>query len=193
MKNVLHTSNRYAASLQALHWTTAILVLLAFILGLGGSEQQIYSVQMDLSRRMHETLGFTIFVLTAIRLGVRLANPRVPVADPHTRGQWVRAVGRVGHVWLYVLLFLVPLTAIVGAWLGGHPVTLLTGIDMASPFATSRDVGQILSELHTWLGDAIIWLAGIHAVAALVHHFLLRDNTLVEMLPAWLPVHKRER
>lgn len=193
MSNPRHIANRYPASLQALHWTTAILVLLAFALGPGGSEQQIYSVGMDLGRRIHETLGFTVFLLTAIRLGMRLANPRTSALEPPPYGKWLTLVARVGHVGLYLLLFLVPFTAIMGAWLGGHPVTLLTGIDMASPFATSRDIGLTLSELHTWLGDAIIWLAGIHAVAALVHHFLLRDNTLVEMLPAWLPVHKRER
>lgn len=193
MTNVLNTSKRYPASLQALHWTTAIVVVLAFILGPGGSEQQIYSVELDLGRRIHETLGITVFLLTAIRLGLRLTNP--PRAASHSRGygSWFPFVARVGHVGLYLLLFFVPLTAIMGAWLTGHPVTFLTGIDVSSPFAMRRDIGLTLAELHTWLGDAIIWLAGIHAVAALVHHFLLRDNTLVEMLPAWLPVRRRDR
>lgn len=193
MRNVLTTSNRYPASLQALHWTTAILVILAFILGPGGSEQHIYSVAMDFGRRIHETIGLTVFLLTAVRLAVRLANPRSRAAVPSPYGDWLSVVARAGHVGLYLMLFSVPATAIMGAWLGAHPITLLTGTDVASPFATSRDIGKTLSELHTWLGDAIIWLAGIHAIAALLHHFLLRDNTLVEMLPVWVPVHKRER
>ncbi|MEO6032294.1 MAG: cytochrome b [Burkholderiaceae bacterium] len=191
MKDVLHPSNRYPGGLQALHWTTAILVLLAFTLGPGGSEQQIYSVEMDLGRRIHETLGVTVFALTAIRLGLRLANPRTPAAN--SPPQWLRVAAKVGHAGLYVLLFSVPSTAILGAWLGGHPVTLLTGIDVSSPFATARVVGQTLAELHPWLGDAIIWLAGMHAVAALGHHFLLHDSTLLKMLPAWLPVRERGR
>src|SRR5947207_1071959 len=34
---------RYSAVAQALHWVTAVLVLVAFIYGPGGSEQRVYS------------------------------------------------------------------------------------------------------------------------------------------------------
>jgi cytochrome b561 len=41
-------------------------------------------------------------------------------------------------------------------------------------------------EIHTWLGNAIMWLAGLHAVAAIYHHWVLKDDVLRSMLP-----HKR--
>jgi cytochrome b561 len=193
MRTLIYTSNRHPSGIQALHWTTAILVLVAFILGPGGSEQHIYSDDVDLSRRIHETLGVTVFVLTAVRLGWRLLRPDMPADDATPPRRWLGVVAKVGHAGLYLLLFLVPTTAILGAWLGGHPVTLLNGINVTSPFAAARDVGGTLAELHTWLGDTIIWLAGAHAVAALGHHYLLRDGTLLKMLPAWLPVRTRDR
>ena len=84
---------------------------------------------------------------------------------------------------LYLLLFAVPLTAIAGAWLEGHPLTLLAGLQVAPQIAESHDLGVTISELHTWLGDAILWLAGLHAVAALYHHFFLKDGVLKSMLP----------
>jgi cytochrome b561 len=40
-----------------------------------------------------------------------------------------------------------------------------------------------MATLHTSLGDAILWLAGFHALAALFHHFVLKDSVLVSMLP----------
>ncbi|MDR3374504.1 MAG: hypothetical protein P4L98_12325, partial [Ancalomicrobiaceae bacterium] len=37
--------------------------------------------------------------------------------------------------------------------------------------------------IHPLLGDAIIWIAGLHAVAALFHHFILKNDVLKTMLP----------
>ena len=84
---------------------------------------------------------------------------------------------------LYVLLFAVPLTAITGAWLEGHALTLLGGAMVPPPLAESHELGASLAEVHTWLGDAILWLAGVHAAAGLLHHYVLKDGVLRSMLP----------
>jgi cytochrome b561 len=36
-----------------------------------------------------------------------------------------------------------------------------------------------------------MWIAGIHAVAAIYHHLVLKDDVLVSMLPRWFPLHPR--
>ena len=38
-------------------------------------------------------------------------------------------------------------------------------------------------ELHEAVGQAGYWLIGLHAVAALGHHYVRRDGTLQRMLP----------
>jgi cytochrome b561 len=38
-------------------------------------------------------------------------------------------------------------------------------------------------DVHGFLGDAILVLAGLHAVAAIYHHVLLKDGVLKSMLP----------
>jgi cytochrome b561 len=55
----------------------------------------------------------------------------------------------------------------------------------------SHDTGARIATLHTWLGDAILWLAGIHALAALYHHVVLKDDVLAAMLPRWFPLRQR--
>jgi cytochrome b561 len=49
----------------------------------------------------------------------------------------------------------------------------------------AHDIGQAVSYAHTILGNVIIWVAGLHATAALFHHFILGDNVLTSMLPDW--------
>jgi cytochrome b561 len=92
---------------------------------------------------------------------------------------------------LYALLFAVPLTAVAGAWLEGHPLTLLAGLAIPPLPMVSHNAGVAISRLHTWLGDAIIWIGVFHALAALYHHFVLKDTALISMLPRWLPVRQR--
>jgi cytochrome b561 len=88
------------------------------------------------------------------------------------------------QVALYVLLFAVPLTAISGAWLEGHALTLLGGLAIPPATVESHELGAKIAEIHTWLGDAIMWVAGTHALAALIHHFILKDSVLRSMLPS---------
>ncbi|MEZ5703240.1 MAG: cytochrome b/b6 domain-containing protein [Burkholderiaceae bacterium] len=38
-------------------------------------------------------------------------------------------------------------------------------------------------DVHSLLGDAILWLAGMHAAAAIYHHLRLRDGVLASMVP----------
>jgi cytochrome b561 len=40
-----------------------------------------------------------------------------------------------------------------------------------------------VKEIHEVTAHALIVLAALHAAAALVHHWVLRDRTLVRMLP----------
>jgi cytochrome b561 len=40
-----------------------------------------------------------------------------------------------------------------------------------------------LGDLHYWVATTIIMLAGLHAAAALFHHYVLRDDVLWRMLP----------
>ena len=134
---------RYGSVAQAFHWLTAVLVLVAFVYGPGGSEQRVYATSRDADRHFHETLGLIIFTFAFVRLLWRAVDRR---PDPP-------AVPR----WMGVLLL-----------------------------AKHHDLGLTLATVHGWLGDIMMWLAGLHALAAFYHHWVLGDGVLVSMLPAWL-------
>ena len=84
---------------------------------------------------------------------------------------------------MYILFFALPLTSITGAWLEGHPLTLLGKIHIGPLLAKSHEMEKTIAVVHSWLGDAILWLAGLHAVAALYHHFIFKDKVLASMVP----------
>ncbi|MFL6664568.1 MAG: cytochrome b [Rhizobacter sp.] len=180
--------DRYGAIAQGFHWLTAVLVLVAFIYGPGGSEQRVYAPERDADRHLHETLGLLVFALVVLRLLWRAVDTR---PDPAPVPRWMGWAAKAVQVALYLLLLALPLTAISGAWLEGHPLTLLGGLSIAPRLAESHELGAWLAELHGWLGDIVLWLAGAHALAAIYHHWMLRDGVLVSMLPRWLPLRRR--
>lgn len=175
--------NRFGAVAQFFHWVTAVLVLVAFIYGPGGSESRVYSAAADPGRRIHETLGLCVFALSILRLLWRTFDhrPETELASP-----WMGIAATIVQWALFVLLLALPITAITGAWLEGHPLTVIAGVDIPPMFGEAKSTGATIAWIHTWLGDAIMWIAGLHAVAALYHHFVLKDHVLKSMLPQWL-------
>lgn len=179
--------SRYSGIAMVFHWLTVLLVLVAFILGPGGSEQRVYAAAGDAQRMLHETVGMTVFALTLLRLVWRWwdTQPEPPELPPS-----MALAARLVQVTLYMLLFAVPITAISGAWLEGHAVTLVLGIKFGPWLAPAHSLGHSIAHVHKFLGDAIIWLAGLHALAAIYHHLIRKDGILISMLPraigAWL-------
>ena len=96
---------------------------------------------------------------------------------------WMRRSAKGVHGLLFLLLLAVPLTAVTGAWLEGHSLTFVAGLRIAPLLPEAHAAGAVIAEIHTWLGDAILWVAGSHASVALLHHYVLRDRVLQSMLP----------
>lgn len=174
------TRTRYSPVTQTLHWLTVLLVGVAYLASEGGPETRVYSAERAWSLSLHESFGALVLLVLVLRLALRLCDdaPEEPAMPA-----WMAVSSKVVHWLFYALLAAVPLTAILGAWYEGHPVTVF-GIGAIGPFAeASHDLGRSITRIHPLLGDAIIWVAGVQAAAALFHHFFLRDRVLLFMLP----------
>jgi len=173
------THSHYSVGAQLIHWLIAAAVLATFIISAGGPESRVYSPERADQLLVHETLGFAVFLLAILSLAWRFVDQ--PPAAPMTA--WMRISSRLVQAVLSILLVLTPASAVSGAWLSGHPLTLATIGPVGPFFPVARGLGRTIAEVHSWLGDALIWLAGLHAAAALFHHFVLKDGVLVAMLP----------
>lgn len=176
----------YDAPSRYFHWITALIVLVAFILGPGGYGRLIRSGVDPATRSdivWHESLGVLVFVLTLARLAwvaLRPAPPRFEMAG------WMGLASKLMHFVLWALLLLLPITAILALGSEGHPLTLLGSLRIdRMPLIAESALAKLADwgDVHGFLGDALIWLAGLHALAAIVHHVALKDGVLAAMLP----------
>jgi cytochrome b561 len=98
----------------------------------------------------------------------------------------MRLAAKLTHLALWTLLLALPVTALLALGSEGHPLTLLGGVRVQRmPFIAESSIARLADwgEVHELLGDAIMWLAGLHAAAALLHHLMFRDGVLAAMLP----------
>ena len=125
-------------------------------------------------------LGLGVLLLMIVRIAVQLRGP-VPVIVPEP-GTMQKLLAKAGHLALYVLLLALPVLGwlILGA--EGKPVPFF-GLELPPLIGPDEARAESLEELHKTVGTIGYWLIGLHAAAALFHHYVQRDNTLTRMLP----------
>lgn len=177
---------RYDALSRVFHWVTAVVVTIAFVLGPDGFARLMRQGVDPATRNdvvWHESLGLLVLVLTALRL---LWLALRPAAPQFAMARWMRLASRAIHVALWTLLLLLPITALLFLGGRGHPLTLLGGVRVEQlPLLAGSGVANLApwGNVHKVLGDAMMWLAGLHAAAAVFHHAVLSDGVLVAMWP----------
>jgi cytochrome b561 len=129
----------------------------------------------------HSALGYDLLALTLLRLLWRWLNP---VPDlPADLKPWERMAVQVGHVSLYVLMFISSLTGWMVATTFRVPMTKnLFGIDVP-PIVTTvdRSLRQWIEQSHMVLAYLPAAVVLIHVVGALRHHILKRNDVLRRM------------
>lgn len=176
-----NSATDYGSLAKSLHWATVALVLLAWALGTFGEELPRGAAR-SAGLSIHMAAGLAVIVLLLLRLLWRLADPPPP-PEPAPLGDWVALAGRLTHIALYVLLAGVPLLGILVQFARGEALPVFSLFEIASPWVRDRAFFRALKEIHEVLANALVIVAGFHAAAALVHHWLWRDRTLERMLP----------
>jgi len=125
----------------------------------------------------HFMLGLSVFVLVLVRLAARW---RTPLLSPSPG--WTRWPAAASHLALYFLMVAMPLLGWLTLSAEGDAIPFF-GLSLPPLVAANERLAEQVEEWHVTLGVAGYWLIGLHAAAALFHHYLLRDGTLARMLP----------
>ena len=161
-----------------LHWITALLVITLWSLGqtidlFPKGTPRVYA------RSTHISLGALLGLVLLYRGFWRLTAGR-SLAPPGT-AIW-RAVARLGHAALYLVLATTVALGIANAWLRGD--NLFNWFTLPAFEPGNTPLTESVEDLHALSANTVLVLAGLHALAALVHHYALKDGTLLRMLPS---------
>ena len=167
------SSARYPTSMIVIHWLTAFLVLGAWLAAESGREV------VQNPPLLHFTLGLAVLALVLPRLFLRLLGT---APDTNNQRGWLMIAARAGHGFLYLLLIALPISGWYVASRMGVPVSFL-GVELPVLAAPVQGNPGLLADLHENAGTLILVLAGLHALMAIWHQYVLHDGTLRRMSP----------
>ncbi|HLI10038.1 MAG TPA: cytochrome b [Alphaproteobacteria bacterium] len=176
-----NSPERYGAVAQALHWAVVILVLLAWATGTFGDELPRGAARTA-GLFVHISAGLAVLAFAAMRLFWRAVDPPPP-SEKTVLGRWAERCATLAHYALYALLIAIPIVGITIQFARGNPLPVFGLFEVGSPWSADRAFAHSLKEVHELLANGLLALAGLHAAAALIHHWVLRDRTLLRMLP----------
>jgi cytochrome b561 len=169
----------YDAAGRAFHWTVVVLVACQFVTALLLPHIKL-DTPLDTDINLHFNLGLAILVVMAVRLGHRWAHP-VQVA-PGTARHWERTLADEMHRLFYAILLIGPFLGWASASSHGLPVRLLGLVTLPALAPRQAHWGSVAGDVHGYLMWTLLGLVGLHAAAALYHHFVRRDDVLRRML-----------
>jgi cytochrome b561 len=175
-----NSNARYGAIPQTIHWLTVIFIAVGWLLG--WFMDDFPKAARSFALLAHMTLGQFVIALLVIRLAWRFADP--PPPPEKTRFGPLHELGaKLSHYALYLLLLAVPFAGIVVQLKRGEALPIFGVWNFVSPWPADRATARSVVRAHEFLANALVLLAGVHAAAALMHHWYFRDRTLVRMLP----------
>ncbi len=172
------STSRYSFPTIALHWVTVLLIIAVYCTMEFRSNFERGSPERELMKTVHYMLGLSVLLLTVARLWFRSRQP-YPVIEP-VPPVWQHKLAALVHLALYVLLVGLPLLG----WLilsAEGKVIPFWGLELPALIAPNEELAGIFEDLHELLADAGYALIGFHALAAIYHHHIVKDNTLVRM------------
>lgn len=181
-------SNRYTIVAIILHWVIALGIVVMVVMGLTMTHVELDPMRLFQLYQLHKSIGITVLLAAVLRLLWRLTHRPPDLPDAMPRLEKTAASG--AHVALYGLMVALPLSgwALVSASALAIP-TVLYGVvpwpdlPILSSLADKEPVEAALKLVHAYGAYMLVALVGMHALAALRHHVVLRDDILTRMLP----------
>lgn len=173
-------AHRYGAVTILLHWSMAVMVVGLAILGLWMTGLSYYSPYYHSAPFWHKSLGVALAALLLLRLLWHRISPLPAPLGNHSR--WEQRTARATHLLLYLLLVIILLSGYLISTAKGQGVSVFGWFELPALVSGLPDQADRAGQVHYWLALSLLVLAAIHALAALKHHALDRDDTLRRML-----------
>jgi len=174
-----NTTENYGSLAKFLHWTIVILIVVQYVLAETADELPDGLEKLQVLTR-HKSFGMLILGLAIVRIAWKLMNRGRPA--PVGKGLMKKAAA-AGHGLLYLLLLVMPVSGWAMSSAANYPVTFFGLFQFPALVAENHDLHEALEDVHEALFYTLLVVAIGHIVAALYHHFILKDDVLRRMSP----------
>ncbi|MCK9553745.1 cytochrome b [Aquamicrobium sp.] len=176
-----NTTDRYGSLSIGMHWLMLLLMIAVYAaIELHDIAPKGSTLRANL-KTSHFMLGLGVLALVTVRLATRAFAGPAPRIEPPIP-VWQHRLAVAMHVVLYVFMIGMPLLGWFAVSAKGKPI-LFFGMQLPALIGQDKALYDSLKEIHKTIGTVGYYLIGLHTTAALFHHYVMRDNTLLRILP----------
>jgi cytochrome b561 len=175
-----NTNEKFGLLSKFLHWLSAAMIIGLFALGYWMMGLEYDHPWYHNAPHWHKSVGILLILVTFIRIIWRCysAIPK-PIA---THSRFTRRAGSLVHILLYGLICIVLLAGYMLAGTDGKAIAIFNWFSLPALGEIVLDQAELFGKLHEISAYVLMIFAVLHAVAALKHHFIDKDQTLSRML-----------
>ncbi len=171
----------YGTLAIALHWFMLLLITAVYACM---ELRELFPKGSDPREAMkswHYMLGLSVLILAFLRLMLHITGvaPKIEPAPP----KWQKLSAKLMKIALYVLMIGMPLAGWLILSANGKPIPFW-GLGLPALIGESKTSAEFIKEIHEAGATIGYFLIGLHAIAALFHHYVVGDNTLKRILPS---------
>lgn len=170
----------------ALHWLSALAVVGLFAMGWWMTELGYYDTWYNLGPWWHRSVGVLLLVATLLRVAWRFLLPAPVARGPRLE----RIAAHLGHIGLYVLMLVVLVSGYMISTADGRSIDVFGWFQAPAIISDLPNQATLVGTIHWYSALALIILAVGHALAALKHLLVDRNDVLLRMVD---PTRSRRR
>jgi cytochrome b561 len=162
------------------HWLAALLFVAIACAGWALYFDSFDQATAGTVRDLHKAFGTLIGVFAIWRVGARMVRGFPPPVEGSSTA--LAGLARTIHYILLAGVLIMPASGLAKSLFAGRPVDLFGLVTLGSPDIKNEAYAELASTIHFIAAVAVSLAVCLHVLAALKHHFLDRDQTLVRML-----------
>ena len=174
-----NTREHYGWISILLHWSMAIILISLYFVGDYMVDLTYYDRLYHTLPAWHKAFGVLMGFALLLRLAWLYAQPRPAVLGKpgisHT-------LAHGGHLALYGLLLVMIISGYLISTAKGKGIEIFGWFELPALLTENEARGELAGKIHAVAATVFILLVGVHALAALLHHFYWKDRTLTRML-----------
>jgi cytochrome b561 len=161
-----------------LHWLSAIIIFGLFGLGYWMVDLNYYSEWYKTAPMIHKSIGMILFVIILFRLFWKVVNIK-PIAIGN---KFEIKISKIVHFVLYLLMLVIFISGYLISTGDGRGIEIFNLFTIPAFNELIENQETIMGVIHKYSTYSLMFLVTLHALAAIKHHFINKDNILKRII-----------
>jgi cytochrome b561 len=165
---------------RLLHWLSAIVIVSMFGVGIWMVNLTYYSHWYHEAPFWHKSVGIILALFTIFRVVWK----SVTLSPKVTGSRFEQIASKAIHHAMYLDLFIIFISGYLISTADGRSIEVFNWFSIPGAGQFFEGQADFAGVVHTVAAWSLIAMAVLHALAALKHHFISKDDTLRKMIGA---------